>query len=66
VRADYARTSSAPVPVTRYRARVTYVRHVGPGEDELTYAECDHEHRAPEGAERCARQLARRYTGDVR
>jgi hypothetical protein len=66
VRADYARTSSAPVPVTRYRARVTYVRHVGPGEDELTYAECEHDHETPAAAERCAGRLARERTGDVR
>jgi hypothetical protein len=66
VSADYARTDARPLVVTRYRGSITYVRHVGDGSDELTYADCPHEHTSAGAAERCARHLARQHTRDVR
>lgn len=64
--AAYARVHAQAVMVTRWRGSVRLVTHVGPGTDEVAYVDCPHEHASPEAAERCARQLARRSTGDVR
>jgi hypothetical protein len=66
VSTDYARTTARPVTVTRYRGSITYVRHLGDGSDELTYADCPHEHTSAGAADRCAQCLARRHTRDVR
>jgi len=66
IRPDYARVDVRPVTVTRYQGQVRYVRHLAPGEDEVSYAACEHEHETIGAAERCAARMARKRTGDVR
>jgi hypothetical protein len=64
--ADYARVDARAVQVTRWRASVNLVTHLEPGTDEVTYLGCEHDHETPDSAERCARRLARQYTGAIR